>query len=191
MYSQTMPLRTAVLRPTLHLLSASAVLLLTLAAGCEDTLVPAIEEARLTRDGEPDEGQRDAQHDQCLFAMLYEVEGDLFRFKGGSAQVIDPEGGGGGGGLGGGGPGPGPQQLGIAQELYGYDGYARLLWGDQVVAELTIDKAFLQAGRVEVLAHDAPTGVRFEYHLYTQPDCSEPWTTPQVLTRQEVEAREK
>jgi hypothetical protein len=187
MYLRITPLRRAVLRAALRLSSAGAIVAPMLAAGCEDTLVPAVE-AHLGTDG-PGDDETDPQHDKCFLSLLYEVEGDLFRFKGGAAQLIDPHS---GGGSGGGGGLAGEPAVGISQELYGYDGFVRLLADGQVVAELTIDRAFLEADRVEVLAYDAPTGTRFEYHLYTQPDCDEPWLPEQeVLTREEVEAREK
>jgi hypothetical protein len=164
-----------------------ALALMLAAAGCEDTVVPAVESASLAPEGDGD-GRRSARNDRCLYSLLYEVEGELFHFKGGSTQLIDGTTQGGSGGGGGLAAEPG---LGFSEQLDGYNGFARLLWDGQVVDELIIDRAFLQAGEPKVLAYDTPAGKRFEFHLYTRPDCNEPWVTPSDLTREEVEAREQ
>jgi hypothetical protein len=186
MHLRTTSLRAALGSPARPLYTAALILALT--GGCADTLVPAIKESSQAQE-EHGEGARDAREPKCFLSMLYRVEGDLFHFKGGSSAAIPADGSAAGVGGGNGGTNASPG-LGMRQELNGYDGFARVLWGDEVVAEFTIDKAFLKSGRVEVLQYEAPDGVRYEYHLYTHPECLD-WLPPGVLTRQEVEAREK
>lgn len=190
MYIRTMsPRRT---RGALFPLSAASALLgLALASGCDPTVVSAIEEARQASSEKDHDDGADARKHECLVALVYRVENDLFYSQpGGGIQTIDPIGGGGVGGVGGTGGASTNPPLGATQQLYGTDGFARLTWEGEVVAELIIDKAFLESGRVEVLAYEAPDGVRYEYHVYTRPACSDAFPPSAAMTREEVEALE-
>jgi hypothetical protein len=168
-----------------RIVAAAALSALAL-AGCGTTEVPAIR-ASITQDGGSSHPFRRVQ---CVLAILYIVDGDLFTFRGGATSKVGQGDTGGFGGGTGGGAGSAPS-LGMSFGLDGYDGHAALLWGGATVDAFDFDKTFIEAGETEVLSYDAPDGTRSEFHIYggsaTQCASFPPATT---LTREEVEALE-
>ncbi len=151
--------------------------------GCGDTVVPALDEAeRRLENG--DGGSEVAGPDTCFLSILYKVEGDQYRPKGGGQGPIDPR----RAGLG----SPcsilgstNAPSLEVCHVDGGNDGHAKLLWNNEVVAEVTIDEAFYTSGRTAVLAYDAGDAGYFEYRMFTRRSCDSLFPGP-LLTREEV-----
>ena len=126
----------------------------------------------------------------CLVDAIYSVDGDEIWPQGYSMTNLEDIGGGGGvggGSLGGGENGGG---LGFSMELYGYDGYIRLSWDGETVAELLLDEAFLTHDSFEILSYETPDGEVLEHHVYTKPKCPDLLPSEGPLTREELEALE-